>query len=75
MMQWVYYIVQIGVFVGLLIFNQEAELGGSGLAVGVISLGFAAILTGLIYWTIEGGKLLVARFRPKRNHRVIPPYQ
>ena len=73
-MQFVYYVVQIGVFAGFVILNEEADLGASGLAIGFISLGVAAMLTAIIYWSGEGLKAL-ARILPTRNHRVIPPHR
>lgn len=73
-MRWLYYALQIAVFVGVFQFSlhlaeQGTHIGGP--AIGFISIGFAAVATAIVYWSIRGIKRLLGY--PPEGKIVTPP--
>lgn len=66
--------MQIGVFAGVIWLNElmktDGEPGMGGPAVAFMSIGFAAIATAIVYWSIEGIRRLMGK--PKAPP-IIPP--
>ena len=53
-MQIVYYAVQAFIFFGVFVFAIENDINVSGLAIGFVGVGLAAIATAAIHWAIVG---------------------
>ena len=69
-MQVVYYAVQAAVFFGVFAFAIENEINVSGLAIGFVGVGLAAIATAIIHWSIVGVSRLFRTLIPRRDRGV-----
>ena len=66
-MGMIWYVLQIAIVIGVVVFNQEInDEPVQPAAAIIVGVGLAAIVTGILYWTIEGSKALF-RLLPRRH--------